>query len=70
MSFKAFFSTSNGASWATNALAFATREEAEQYASDLFLRWTAPTHYDVRESDEPVNYRWTNDAGAESIPQP
>ena len=70
MSFKAFFSTNYGTSWATNALAFATREEAEQYASDLLLRWWAPTNYEVRESDEPVNYRWTNDGGATAIPQP
>jgi hypothetical protein len=68
MSFKAFFSTDNGRTFATNALAFATRHEAEQYAGDLFLRWTAPTNYEVREATEPVNYRWT-DAGAERIPQ-
>jgi hypothetical protein len=80
MSFKAFFSTDYSASiwqelatnscWATNAFAFATREEAEQYASELLLRWWAPSNYVVRECAEPVNYRWTNDAGVEPIPQP
>jgi hypothetical protein len=63
MGFKAFFSTNNGANFSTNAIAFATREEAEQYAADLFSRWTATTNYEVRESTDPVNYRMT-DSGA------
>ena len=44
--------------WSGNALRFATREEAEANAADLFQRWLLPTDYRVDESDDPVNYRW------------
>ena len=44
--------------WSGNALRFATREEAEANAADLFHRWLLPTDYRVDESDDPVNYRW------------
>lgn len=38
-----------------NALRFATKEEAEAYAKDLFSRWTAVKEYRVVESADPVN---------------
>lgn len=41
--------------WAGNAVRFATRKEAEEYAQDLYLRWTAVRDWRVIESDEPVN---------------
>lgn len=52
---------------ATNSLAFATKEEAEAYGSDLYGRWTIPTGYEVRESDEPVNYRWVDGEGLQRL---
>jgi hypothetical protein len=42
--------------WCGNALRFATKAEAETYASDLKLRWSAVIESRVIESDELVNY--------------
>lgn len=39
--FKVEVIADNSGQWAGNALEFATREEAENYASDLYARWTA-----------------------------
>jgi hypothetical protein len=33
--------TDSGLSWASNALRFATVEQAQDYARDLYSRWTA-----------------------------
>lgn len=44
--------------WAGNALRFATREEAECSARDLYLRWTLCEDSRADESDDPVNYAW------------
>ena len=44
--------------WSGNALRFATREEAEANAADLFYRWLLPTDFGAEESTDPVNYRW------------
>ncbi len=41
--------------WCGNALRFATREEAEVYARDLFSRWTLVKEFRVVESADPVN---------------
>lgn len=57
MSFKAFMTFKNEDP-KSNGLAFATRVEAEAYAKDLYSRWSQPTGYEIRESAEPVNYRW------------
>ncbi len=43
--------------WGRNALVFATKEEAEESAYDLYGRWTLTTDYRAVEVDEPVNYR-------------
>lgn len=40
---------------AYNSLRFATREEAETYAKDLFMRWTQPSAWMVCGSADPVN---------------
>ena len=56
MSFKPSVSTDGGATFNENALAFATREEAEASARDLMGRWMLVTDWRVIESDEPVNY--------------
>ena len=52
--------------WSGNALRFATKEEAEANAADVFRRWTSPTEYRVEESTDPVNYRWV-DGKAERV---
>lgn len=41
--------------WAGNALAFATEQEALEWASDLAARWYAVRHYRAVISDEPAN---------------
>ncbi len=62
MSYKIFFEFQNDPP-ATNAQAFATRSEAESSAMNRFMRWTMPTGYHIKESDEPVNYRWDSEIG-------
>lgn len=52
---------------ATNALAFATHEEARMYADDLLARWMMPTGYEIRESDEPVTDRWIDGQGLQKV---
>ena len=56
MSFKPSVSTDGGATFNENALAFATRGEAELSAKDLMARWLLVTDWRVAESDQPVNY--------------
>ena len=41
--------------WVGNALRFATREAALEYAKDLHSRWTAVREFRVVESSDPVN---------------
>ena len=55
MSFKPEVQTGNDPKFYGNSLAFATREEAEQSACDLFNRWTLCVDHRAVESDEPVN---------------
>jgi hypothetical protein len=43
------------APWGTNALRFKTAEEAEAYALDLAVRWTAVREITVLESDDEPN---------------
>jgi len=42
----------------TNAVRFATREEADRAGSSLLSRWFVPTGFEVRESTDPVNYEF------------
>ena len=46
--------------WATNALVFATRQEAHMNAHDLFFRWTLCQDSRAIESTDPVNYSYVN----------
>lgn len=46
--------------WAGNALVFATKEEAENNARDLLMRWFVPTDSRAIESEDPVNYQYVN----------
>jgi hypothetical protein len=49
-----------GDKWHDNALRFATRDEAHEYAADLFCRWTSATGYRAAESGDPVNYSYVD----------
>ncbi len=57
MSFKPEVSTDGGKTFNTNALRFATREEAEASAKDLMARWMLVTDWRASESDDPVKHR-------------
>ena len=46
--------------WAGNGVRFASREEAEQSARDLFARWTLCEGHRADESPDPVNYALVN----------
>jgi len=50
-----------------NALAFATREEAERSAKDLMSRWMLVVEWRAVESDQPVNYRLTDGGQLEEV---
>lgn len=67
MSFKPEVSTDGGRTFHQNALAFATREEAETSARDLMSRWMLVTDWRVVESDQPVNYRLRFDGALEAV---
>jgi hypothetical protein len=53
-SYKAEVIADGSGTWCGNALRFATREAAEDYARDLSDRWTAVREWRVIESDEEV----------------
>lgn len=67
MSFKPEVSTDGGRTFHQNALAFATRDEAETSARDLMSRWMLVTDWRVVESDQPVNYRLRFDGALEAV---
>ena len=48
-------STDGGKSFGQNAQVFATKEEAETMAKDIFNRWMLATDHKAVESDEPAN---------------
>ena len=50
----------NGA-WSSNALRFATKEEAEGSAWSLFQRWFLCEDSRAAESEDPVNYKREGD---------
>ena len=52
--------TGEGNKWHSNALRFATREEAEANAKDLMRRWMLVTATRAAESTDPVNYAWVD----------
>ena len=49
-------STDGGKSFGQNAQVFATKEEAETMAKDIFNRWMLATDYRAAETEDPVNY--------------
>ena len=56
MSYKVEVLVSGETTWVSNALRFATTQEAEIYGKDLFSRWLAVKEWRITESDEAVNY--------------
>lgn len=57
VSYKPVVQTDASGTWYSNALRFATREEALQSAESLMQRWMLVTDCDAHESHDPVNYR-------------
>jgi hypothetical protein len=60
MNFKPGVSTDSTGKLYTNALVFATREEAQASADELMGRWMAVIDTGVVETDAPVNYRFVD----------
>jgi hypothetical protein len=58
MSWKPEVIADNSGVWTGNALRFATKEEAEAYARDLYSRWTSVRETRAVEDKHRVNYRW------------
>ena len=57
MSWRAEYADDSGR-WTTNGLRFATKQEAEDYVSELAIRWTAVRETRAVECDDPVNYTY------------
>lgn len=57
MNYRPEISTDGGKSFGQNAQVFATKEEAETMARDIFSRWMLATDYRVTETEDPANYR-------------
>ena len=69
MSWKPEVIADDSGTWCGNALRFATKQEAELNVMNLAARWMSVREWRVVPSDDPVNYRWTND-GLQSIDEP
>lgn len=54
MSYKAQMIADETGKWLDNSLRFATYQEADRWASQLAMKWSAVTAYRVIESDDPV----------------
>ena len=57
MSFKPEVIADSSGKWSSNALRFATEEEAKIYVDNLMMRWTAVRDTRVVEVSEPVTAR-------------
>ena len=56
MSFNVEVIADSSGQWVGNGLFFAPELEANDYANDLFCRWTAVREKRVVTSEEPANY--------------
>jgi hypothetical protein len=65
-SWKAEVVADNSGKFCGNGVRLATKKEAEDYAVDLQWRWILVREWRVVESDDPVNYVWTEN-GARSV---
>jgi hypothetical protein len=59
MSFKVEVIADNSGVWCSNALRFASEEQAKIYGKDLFQRWTAVKEWRVAPSDDAVTEKVT-----------
>lgn len=57
----------DGSGYGSNALRFATKEEATAYAEHKMDTWMAAKDYRIVETEDPVNYRWDAKEGAVQI---
>lgn len=60
MSYAPMVRTTDSGPFASNALRFATSEEAQAWLDDLCMRWFAVRDIRVDESNDPVNYSYMN----------
>jgi hypothetical protein len=60
MNWRPMVQVSGRSEWSGNGLVFATKQEAEDNAKDLMQRWTLVTDTRADETDNPVNYKWTD----------
>jgi hypothetical protein len=67
MSYKPEISTDGGKRYDQNNCTFATADEAELAARDIYMRWTLATHWRVAESEQPVNYTFTRESGLQPV---
>ena len=58
MSFKPEVKLTGANQWNGNGLRFATKEEADDAALDLSMRWDQVEDVRVTISDDPVSHRW------------
>ena len=56
MNYRPEISTDGGKSFGQNAQVFATKEEAEAMAKDIFSRWMLATDYRASETEDPVTH--------------
>jgi hypothetical protein len=60
-SYRADVIADSSGKWVSNALRFATEEEAKAYGVDLAWRWTSVTDMRVVECADPVTHRWSGE---------
>jgi len=58
MSWKPEIQVAGDPKWYDNAVRFKAKYEAEQYAKDLFYRWTTAKEWRVSQSEDPVTASW------------
>jgi hypothetical protein len=54
-SYKVGVKTKSDPTWVFNALRFANSRDADAYAKDLFMRWTAVTETTIEPSEDEPN---------------
>lgn len=50
-----------------NSVVFATEEEAGAAACELMSRWFVPTGWEIKKTDDPVNYKFDKDNGLQRL---
>ena len=58
MSYKIEVIADDSGQWVSNALRFATEQEAQDYMDDLAGRWTLVQQTRVTETDDPATYEF------------